>query len=139
VLEEDVMTAGTFCTVLGTVLLLVGIVGTFTGSHDHMIVVFGVNATHNAVHILTGALALVAGFTERPIFAQVFCLVFAALYGLVTVAGFAGVDPVVRALNLNMADNFLHLAITAAAAWFGIRAAAARGVQHPGEPLAHHR
>jgi hypothetical protein len=98
------------CIAMGAVFIIVAIWGFITGDH---VLMFAVNTPHNVVHLLSGIAALACGLAgERP--ARAFCLAFAAVYGLVTVLGFLGVDFVVRLLNLNDADNWLHLIITAA-------------------------
>ena len=102
-----------FTLVLGVVLLGVGIWGSIIGGHDHVLVLFGVNFKHNAVHIASGALALLAGFAGFQA-AKNFCLVFGLVYGLVAVLGFVNFTTAVTMLNLNAADNFLHLGIAAA-------------------------
>jgi Domain of unknown function (DUF4383) len=105
--------ARTFTMILGVVLLLIGVAGFITGGHDHDLLVFGINTTHNVVHALSGVVALLAANAgERP--ARIFCLVFGAVYGLVALAGFLNVEKVVRLLNLNRADDFLHVSIAAA-------------------------
>jgi hypothetical protein len=110
-----------FTLVLGIVLLGVGIMGVVTGGHDHELIIFGINTTHNIVHLLSGALAVVtalAGFKA----AKLFCLAFGAVYGLVAVAGFVNISPVVTMLNLNMADNWLHTAIAGSCLFVGLTA-----------------
>ena len=110
-----------FSLVLGVVLLVVGIWGTMTGGHNHVLVVFGINMTHNVVHLLSGALAIIAGMGGER-YAKLYCLAFGAVYGLVTVAGFVHIGLAVDLLNLNAADNFLHLAIAAACLYVGATA-----------------
>src|SRR5688572_5995743 len=102
-----------FTLVLGIVLLGVGAWGAMSGGHDHELIIFGINTTHNLVHILSGILGIATALISIKA-AKMYCLLFGAVYGLVTVAGFAGIPQVVGMLNLNTADNFLHLAITAA-------------------------
>ena len=114
------MTAKTFVLVLGVVLLAVGVVGWFTGGHDHNLVVFGINMTHNLVHIASGVVALIMAKSGEKA-AKTYCLLFGAVYGLVTVAGFLSVAPAVKLLNLNSADNLLHLAIAAACLGVGFQ------------------
>jgi uncharacterized protein DUF4383 len=113
--------AKTFSMVLGVVLLVVGIWGMVTGGgHDHMLLVFGINTSHNWVHLLSGALGLITGLAgERA--AKTYLLAFGTVYGLVTILGFLNVQPVVQMLNLNMADNLLHLAISAACLIVGMQ------------------
>ena len=107
-----------FSIVLGIVLLAVGLWGTATGSDAHKLVAFGINANHNLVHVLSGALALAAGLAGTR-YATTFALAFGTVYGAVAVLGFFNVHSVVNLLNLNMADNFLHLVISVACLWVG--------------------
>ena len=102
-----------FCTLLGIVLLGVGVWGLMTGAHAHELVVFSINGNHNLVHLLSGALAIIAAFAGRGA-AKTFCLVFGAIYGVVAVAGFVYIEAVVELLNLNTPDNLLHAAIAVA-------------------------
>lgn len=108
-----------FALLLGVVLLGTGVWGWLTGGHDHVLVVFGVNMTHNLVHVLSGVIALLAVLAGGEKASKLYCLVFGAVYGLVAVAGFLNVTQVVTILNLNTADNFLHTGIAAASLYFG--------------------
>lgn len=102
-----------FSLMLGIALMGIGVWGWVSGGHNHELIVFGINFTHNAVHLLSGVLALAASaYGEKS--AKAYCFVFGTVYGLVTVAGFLNIDAVVQRLNLNHADNFLHLAIAVA-------------------------
>ncbi len=107
-----------FTILLGIVLLGIGVWGYLTGGHDHELIVFGINFTHNLVHILSGILALGAGLAGVK-YAKWYCMLFGVVYGLVTVGGFLAFEPVVTMLNLNMADNLLHLVISASCLWMG--------------------
>ena len=101
-----------FALMLGGVLLVVGMAGWLTGGHDHELVVFGINMAHNMVHVLSGALAIAASFAgERP--AKLYCAIFGAIYALVGIAGLLNISAAVDLLNLNLADNVLHLGIAA--------------------------
>jgi hypothetical protein len=107
-----------FTTVLGVVLLVMGLWGMATGGGDHLLLVFGVNAGHNLLHLVTGAAALIAAMKgERA--SMIYCLAFGTLYGVLAVAGFFLVPWLMRGLNLNYADDFLHLVIAAACLWIG--------------------
>ncbi len=110
-----------FTLVLGLVLLAVGVLAAMTGGHDHEFIIFGINTTHNAVHILSGLLGIVSALISFRA-ARAFCLLFGAVYGLVAIAGFASVPEAISLLNLNAADNFLHLGIAAACIFVGLRA-----------------
>ena len=108
-----------FSLLLGIVLLGVGVVGWFTGGHDHSLIIFGINMKHNLVHIASGALALLAGLGGEK-YAKMYCIAFGVVYGLVTIAGFLNISAAVQMLNLNMADNFLHLGISVACLGVGV-------------------
>ena len=104
--------------VLGLVLVLVGIVGFFMDP----IVFFDVNAAHNVVHLLSGAVALIAASNGHAA-SRMYLIVFGLVYAAVTVLGFMNVQMVVDLLEINAADNVLHLAIATAclAVGFGSR------------------
>lgn len=95
--------------ILGIVLLLVGVLGFFMNP----LFGFSVNALHNIVHLASGAAALItAGMGYRS--ARLYLIVFGLVYGVVTLAGFLGIQPIIDLLYINAADNYLHLAIAAA-------------------------
>lgn len=94
--------------------------GTVTGGHPHNLIIFGINAAHNWVHIGSGVLALLAALAGER-YAKFYCLVFSGVYGIVTLGGIFQVARLVQLLNLNLADNLLHLVITVGCFWFGIK------------------
>ena len=96
--------------VLGAVLLLVGILGFV---NDPVLGLFDVNATHNVVHILAGAIGLWAGVWGGIAASRWYNRVFGIVYAAVAVLGFAGVSAFVSLLALNGADNWLHALIGA--------------------------
>lgn len=98
----------TWAKILGVVFLLIGIVGFFTGD---MLLFFSINSVHNYIHILTGLIALWAGFASNGKNAKTFNLVFGIVYLLVAIVGFFNVGTLVSLLSLNAADNWLHLVI----------------------------
>ncbi len=93
---------------LGIVLLLVGIVGFFMNP----VVLFAVNPLHNIVHLASGATAVIAASMGYRA-SRMYLIVFGIVYGLVTIVGFLGVQPIINLLNINPADNVLHLLIAA--------------------------
>jgi len=111
-----------YCKVMGIVFLAIGILGCFTGQ---TLVVFGINALHNLVHILSGAIALWAGFTSESN-AKAYCLWFGLIYAAVAVLGLLNVGFVNSLLNLNKWDDLLHLLIATTALYvrFGKQSAA---------------
>lgn len=72
------------CKLLGVVFVLVGVAGFampgLLGTH--------LSLAHNAVHLISGAIALYFGFAGSASGARTFCLVFGAVYLLLGVVGF---------------------------------------------------
>ena len=108
--------AVTYARVFGVVLTLVGILGLLvTTDQDNVepLLGFDVNLTHNIVHLLTGVLGLVAGFSALR-YARTYAIVLGVVYTLLGIWGIVvgeGFDPFGLFGEINMADNFLHLAI----------------------------
>jgi hypothetical protein len=101
---------------IGLVYLLVGIAGFFiTGfdnftDHDHSqtLLGFAVNPLHNIVHIIIGAAGLALGWTRNG--ARLYGWLLGIGYGATAVYGFLVVNnPDTNILNINGADNWLHL------------------------------
>lgn len=105
----------------GIVVLIAGILG-FIGPltpNGMLFGLFAVDGLHNTVHLLTGAVAIWVGLTSERA-SRLFFQVFAIVYGLVTLIGFAaGNSPLLGVMAHNWADVWLHLAITAFAAYMG--------------------
>ena len=107
-----------FAFVIGIVLLAVGAWGMTSGGHDHFMWFFAVNGLHNLIHSAAGGAALLAAILgERT--AQFVCLLLGVLFGLLAVAGFFGVPWVSDPLNLDLADNILHLCVSVGCLFFG--------------------
>lgn len=102
--------------VVGAVLTLVGVAGFLTGG---MLLIFGINALHNGVHLLSGVLGLAAGFYAGGQWARSYNQGFGVVYLLVTALGFAAPALTASLLAINPADNFLHLALGIALAGVG--------------------
>jgi hypothetical protein len=109
-----------YCTLVGAVLVIAGIIGFFysagfdTGvsgvakDTDEVFGILAVNGWHNVVHILLGVLALVAAGT--PYGARTYCLAIGLVYLLLALWGFIDDDGVILGLvPLNDEDNVLHL------------------------------
>ena len=102
--------AKTVCKILGVVFLLVGVLGfthliDFVGAH--------LNGAHNAVHIVSGVIALYFGFAGSLSGAKGFALLFGVVYlalGLLGIALGAAPDHmlVVGPLHLGMVDHGSH-------------------------------
>ena len=98
------------CWIVGAVFLIVALLGFFSGD-DMVLGIFHVNTLHNIVHLLSGAVLLAMGFLAESA-ARATLWVFAAIYGIIMVLGFAGVEPIIDLLAINPADNWLHLLLT---------------------------
>ena len=95
------------CKIMGAIFVVVAIWGFADGSK---VLVFHVNTMHNLVHLASGVLALICGFTSFKA-ARTFSIAFGIVYGLVAILGFLNVQFVNDLLHLNDADDFLHIGI----------------------------
>lgn len=102
--------------IIGVVYLLVGIAGFFvTGFdnwtvHDHSqtLLGFAINPLHNVVHLLIGLLGVTMWRT--PGGSRTYGWILAIGYGAAFVYGlFVTDNPRTNLLNINWADNWLHL------------------------------
>jgi len=103
--------AKTVCKILGVVFLLVGLLG-FAAPH---LLGAHLTATHNVVHLVSGAIALYLGFAGTLSAAKMFCLVFGVVYlglGILGMALGTGDDRmwhVAGLLDLGTADHGIHI------------------------------
>lgn len=111
--------------VFGAILLLIGIMGfipVFTepvagSDHKLLLGIFEVNAVHNIIHLLTGAVGLLAAISTM--FARRYFQVFGIVYGLVFVVGLIQGHTVLGLFSVNSADHVLHAIITGLALYMG--------------------
>ena len=109
-----------YCTLVGAVLVIAGIIGFFYSSGfdtgttevakdtDEVFGILGVNGWHNVVHILLGLLALAAAAT--PYGARMYCLGIGLVYVVLAIWGFIDGDGIlVGLIPVNDEDNVLHL------------------------------
>lgn len=111
---EGATPARLYATVVGGALVIAGIIGFFysasfgsPGHVDHVFGILAVNAWHNIVHILTGAIGLlVAGYAARQ-----YALALGIVYLVIAVWGFAigSGDSILGFVPINTEDNFLHV------------------------------
>jgi hypothetical protein len=96
---------------LSAVLVLVGVIGFV---NDPVLGMFEVNTVHNVVHLLSGLVGL-AMAARGAASARMFALVFGGVYALVAVLGFLTIDHaadhamLLNLIEINGADNYLHL------------------------------
>lgn len=120
----------TAAVLFGAVFLLVGILGFVPAvTKDQMLLgIFHVNAAHNVVHLLSGAIALFAGMTSAGA-ARVYFRIFGVVYGLVAVMGFMMGDGMLLGLiSNNTADTWLHVVIAATSLLLGFMPASSETV-----------
>ena len=106
-----------YALVVGAALVIAGIIGffynsTFTSNksvHDDVFGILAVNGWHNVVHIVTGALGLLAiGYAAR-LYAGGLGIVYiaVAIWGFIIGSG----DSILSIVPVNTEDNILHLLI----------------------------
>ena len=79
--------------------------------NEMLLNIFHVNAAHNAVHLLTGIVALLAGMAGVGA-SKTFFKIFGVVYGLVAVLGFVvGEGMLLGLISNNTADTWLHVGI----------------------------
>lgn len=117
-----------FVLVFGSLYVLIGILGFLVadkvvgGSPDDKLLVFPVNHLHNIVHLAIGAAWLASARTLAS--AKQAGLVIGVVYLLVAALGFVAKDLMRDLLNIDMADNLLHLVTGALGVYFGTVGAA---------------
>lgn len=112
--------------VFGAVFVLIGLLGFVM---NPILGLFGVNALHNIIHLLSGIVLLAAGFANHGAYARVTNQIFGVVYLLVTILGFLRIEAFINLLGMDAqgapvtADNVLHLllAVVFLAVGFGVR------------------
>jgi Domain of unknown function (DUF4383) len=107
-----------FVAAAGVILMALGLAGLFDGGYTEELGVFGVSAGQNVIHIIAGGFALMAALSGTR-GSTIYCLVFGIAFGILAVIGFTHFHRVVDPLNLNPADDLLHLAIAGGCLWVG--------------------
>lgn len=105
----------------GLTFVIVGILGFVPAvtRDGHLLGIFHVNPAHNAVHLLTGAVALACAAAGARA-CQLFFRIFGIVYGLVAVLGFVQGDGMLFGLIANnRADAWLHTGIAAVSLFLG--------------------
>jgi hypothetical protein len=108
----------TIALLFGVILIIVGILGFIPvlTPNNLLLGVFEVDSMHNIVHIVTGLFALIVMNYDRS--AALYFLIVGVIYALITIVGFA-TNGDLYMMRINMADNFLHLAIAIFTLWVG--------------------
>jgi len=115
-MNKSMTPASLYAGLIGSVLVVAGVIGFFysasfgsPGSVDAVFGVLDVNAWHNIVHILTGAVGVFA-FASGPRAARMYALIFGAIYIVVALWGFiiGGGESILGFIPINDEDNVLH-------------------------------
>lgn len=122
----------TAAVLFGIVFILIGILGFVPGitNNEMLLGIFHVNAAHNVVHLLSGAVALFAGMTSVGA-SRMYFRIFGVVYGLVAILGLMNMGQHTMLLGLisnNDADTFLHIGIAAVSLLLGFMPAPAETV-----------
>jgi len=107
--------------IFGIAFLASGVLGFVPAAAPNQMLlgIFHVNAAHNGVHLLSGAVALAAG-TMSTNYARMYFRVFGVVYGLVAALGFyVGDGLLLGIISNNMADVWLHVVVAAASLALG--------------------
>jgi len=106
--------------IFGIVLVVLGVAGFIPAlaPSGMLFGVFAVDAMHNTVHLLTGAIALAVGLSSERA-STVYFQIFGVIYAILAVLGFArGSAPIMGMAN-NYADAGLHLLIAVVTLYIG--------------------
>jgi len=118
----------TMAVLFGVVFLLVGILGFVPAvTKDEMLLgIFHVNTAHNAVHLLSGVVALLCGLSGVGA-SRMYFRIFGLVYAAVAVLGFLnpGDTMLLGLISNNMADTWLHVGIAAVSLLLGFMPASA--------------
>jgi hypothetical protein len=115
-MNDSTTPASLYAGLIGGVLVIAGIIGFFysssfgsPGSVDAVLGVLDVNAWHNLVHLLSGALGVLA-FMSGTRASRTYALAFGAVYIVVAIWGFAigGGESILGFIPVNSEDNVLH-------------------------------
>jgi hypothetical protein len=115
-MREATTPASLYASLVGGVLVVAGILGFFysasfgdPGEVDAVLGILDVNAWHNIVHILTGAVGVLA-FMSGPHASRLYALIFGAVYIVVAIWGFiiGGGESILGFIPVNDEDNVLH-------------------------------
>jgi hypothetical protein len=121
--------AKTMAVLFGVVFLVIGILGFVPAvTKDEMLLgIFHVNTAHNAVHLLSGVVALICGMMGVGA-SRMYFRIFGLVYGAVAVMGFMNPGEhsmLLGVISNNMAVTWLHVVIAAVSLLIGFMPASA--------------
>ncbi len=92
---------------LGVVMTLLGLIGSYTGGHDHVVWMFGTNLVHNTLHLALGFVAL-AAVAAGPRHTRMFCLEAGVFLPMLAALGFLHFALIEDVFNVLSADLWLY-------------------------------
>lgn len=108
-----------FAVIFGIIFIGIGILGFLPSfTTDNMLFdIFEVNSMHNIVHIITGVIAIMAA--TRLSYTKLFFQIFGVIYAIVAIVGFWRSGDIFGIMQVNLADNLLHLVVAAISLYVG--------------------
>lgn len=101
----------------GWVFVVIGVLGFVPGvsPNGYLLGIFHVNPAHNWIHLLTGVVALLCGYSSDHA-SKAYFVTFAIIYALLALVGFAvGNRPLFGLMANSIADAWLHVVIAVVA------------------------
>lgn len=95
--------------VIGGLLTLAGLLAPLVAGPNDPFIVFGRNYRHDVVHVATGLAGLAAGYYAGGKFARQYAIGLGVAYLFVAVAGVVFIAELRPLLEVNTADNALHM------------------------------
>jgi len=105
-----------FVYIIGIIFLIIGIAGFVPNLivGEHLATVFHVNTWLNTLHVASGVLAFIAGFSSRSV-VRLYYQIFGVLYAVLAVLGFIyGERDILGFLASNGPDTWFHVIIAIA-------------------------
>jgi hypothetical protein len=118
--------------IFGSLFVLTGILGFVPAAtpDGHLFGLFHVNAFHNMVHLITGAIAIAVGLmSDRA--AIYYFRTFGIVYGLVAIMGFMRPNEMILGMAHNMADAWLHALVAVVSLMLGFSSMRQSTPTHP--------
>lgn len=114
------MSLRSFALVFGVVFILIGLLGFIPGvttDEGLLLGIFEVSPLHNVIHLVSGLAALL-GYKSNA-YARMYFQIFGVVYAVVAVTGLVQGSTVLGLIDVNAADNVLHVVIAVAALGLG--------------------
>lgn len=105
----------------GIAFIFAGVAGFFPSFMPNGLLLgyFSVDSMHNMFHIATGVIAIMCSLSRSA--AKSYFIIFGFIYAVIAVAGFSGMYQM-PGMQMNTADNILHVFVAAIALYLGFSA-----------------